>query len=442
MRTTAGPTAGEAAAAPGEAAAPGQAPAGPARRGRGRLFAAGVVIVIAAGAVALAVADPFRGPGAPAAAGPQPTALSPVARRSLSSQTQVNATLGYAGSYNVVVLSGSGGGTGSSGAGGSGGPGQAGGSSSAASSPAAAFTGLPAVGQVVRQGQALYSVNGSPVVLLYGDVPAYRSLSEGMSGADVKQLNADLVALKEATSAQLDPHSDYFGAATASALDSLQSKLGVTQTGSLALGQAVFLPTAARVTSVAASVGSPAQAGAQVLQASSMTRQVVAQVDATQQSDVTAGDRVTITLPDNQTTPGIVTSVGTVATNGSSGSASGSGSSGSSGSSASSGSSGSGSTTPTINVDVQPADPAATGDLDQVPVQVTITTGTVSNAFVVPVDALLADASGGYAVEVAEPGGGRRTVAVSLGLFDDADGLVQVTGTGLTAGQNVVVPKI
>jgi hypothetical protein len=31
-------------------------------------------------------------------------------------------------------------------------------------------------------------------------------------------------------------------------------------------------------------------------------------------------------------------------------------------------------------------------------------------------------------------------VAVSLGLFDDAAGLVQVTGTGLAAGQHVVVP--
>jgi hypothetical protein len=32
-------------------------------------------------------------------------------------------------------------------------------------------------------------------------------------------------------------------------------------------------------------------------------------------------------------------------------------------------------------------------------------------------------------------------VPVSLGLFDDADGLVQVTGSGLAAGQEVVVPS-
>jgi hypothetical protein len=31
---------------------------------------------------------------------------------------------------------------------------------------------------------------------------------------------------------------------------------------------------------------------------------------------------------------------------------------------------------------------------------------------------------------------------VSLGLFDDADGLVQVTGKGITVGQKVVVPAL
>ena len=70
----------------------------------------------------------------------------------------------------------------------------------------------------------------------------------------------------------------------------------------------------------------------------------------------------------------------------------------------------------------------------------TITTGSVPDALVVPVDALLARASGGYAVEVTGAARTRHLVAVSLGLFDDADGLVQVTGPGLVAGQQVVVP--
>jgi len=33
-------------------------------------------------------------------------------------------------------------------------------------------------------------------------------------------------------------------------------------------------------------------------------------------------------------------------------------------------------------------------------------------------------------------------VAVTLGLFDDADGLVQVGGSGLAPGQQIVVPNL
>ena len=98
------------------------------------------------------------------------------------------------------------------------------------------------------------------------------------------------------------------------------------------------------------------------------------------------------------------------------------------------------SATPTITVDVIPSDPAATGTWDQAPVQVGITTAKVPSALVVPVTALLAQSNGGYDVEVVGAAGINHLVPVSLGLFDDADGLVAVTGSRLAAGQQVVVP--
>ena len=97
---------------------------------------------------------------------------------------------------------------------------------------------------------------------------------------------------------------------------------------------------------------------------------------------------------------------------------------------------------PTIAVDAVPTDPAAIGNLDQAPVNVSITTGRVSDALVVPVDALLSLESGGYAVEEVATNGVHHLVAVNTGLFDDADGLVQVSGPGLAAGQRVVVPGL
>jgi hypothetical protein len=132
------------------------------------------------------------------------------------------------------------------------------------------------------------------------------------------------------------------------------------------------------------------------------------------QSEVAAGDPVTVTLPDQSATPGTISAVGQVA-------------------------SGSGAAA-TIPVYVRLAHPQAAGSLDQAPVTVNITTASVRNALVVPVPALLAQSAGGYAVEVTGPGNARHLVPVTVGIFDDADGLVQVSGTGLSAGQHVVVP--
>jgi hypothetical protein len=383
-------------------------------------------VVLVAG-VAVAIAEPFSSRATPAGVldNPVPTSLVTVTRQELTAQTQVAATLGYAGSYTVVNQA-----TDTAASTSAASP-SSGGSSGGGSS--GTFTSLPAVGQLVRQGQVLYQVSGQPVALLYGSIPAYRALSEGMTGADVTELNADLVELGYATSSELSPTSDYFSYETAYGLEKLQVALGLTETGTLALGQAVFLPTAAMVTSVTATLGGPAQSGATVLAATSSARQVNIALDASQQSEVKVGDKVAITLPNNQTTPGVVTSVGTVATTASSSSSPDS-------SSSSSGSSGPGSSNPTITVLVTPTDPAATGSWDQAPVNVTITTASVSNVLVVPVNALVALSGGGYSVEVVGTTGIHHLVAVSLGLFDDADGLVQVTGPGLAAGQHVVIP--
>ena len=58
----------------------------------------------------------------------------------------------------------------------------------------------------------------------------------------------------------------------------------------------------------------------------------------------------------------------------------------------------------------------------------------------VPVTALVAQSAGGYDVEVVEPGNARRWVPVTPAIFDDAVGLVQVTGAD--PGQRVVVPGV
>ena len=344
-----------------------------------------MLVVLGAGAGIAWAAGAFRsqnssgtGQGAP------PPATQPVVRENLSSQVPVTATLGYADSYTVR---GQGGGT---------------------------LTWLPSAGQVIGQGQVLYQVdNGTPVVLLYGSVPAWRTLDVGLTGADVTQLNHDLVALGYASSSDISALGwDYFSWETAYGVQQMESALGVSSPpGSLPLGSVVFEPTAIRVSDVLGSLGSPA--AGPVLAATSDQHVVTIPLSTSQESEVAVGDAVTVTLPDNASTPGKISSVGTVA----SGTAS----------------------NATIQVTVTLTHPSVAGTLDQVPVTVYITTASVSNALAVPVGALVAQSSDGYAVEVTGAGNTRRLVPVTVGIFDDNSGLVQVTGA-LTPGQQVVVP--
>ena len=429
--------------AAGSATANGQ-PGGP-RRGRRWVAAVVVVVLVAAGIAAAAAAGAFgrsKGTGTGTASSGYRTSTALVTRRSLTSQTQVDATLGDAGTWTVVVPSSS-----SSGSSGS----SSSSSSSAGGSSSGTFTWLPTVGHTVRQGQVIYRVSGSPVVLLYGSVPAYRDLSEGVTGADVRELNTDLVKLGYTSRAALGPRSgwNYYSAATAYAVEQLQSKLGLTVTGTLSLGQAAFLPGPALITALGSTttLGAPATPGSEVATASSTVPVVTIDLDAAQQSEVKNGDHVSITLPDGSVTPGVISQISRVASSSSS-SDSGSGAAGSGGSgpggsgSGGSGSGGSGTgTSATITVLVSLTHPKAAGKLNQAPVTVLITTGNASNVLTVPVDALLARPHGGYAVEVVS-GGRHRLVKVTPGMFDDAAGLVQVSGSGLSPGQRVVVPGI
>jgi peptidoglycan hydrolase-like protein with peptidoglycan-binding domain len=240
-------------------------------------------------------------------------------------------------------------------------------------------------------------------------------------GPDVTQLQANLISLGFGANLSESPH---FSAATAAAVRAWQASLGAPPTGIVRLGDFVLAPGPIEASKISATTGEAATAGLSVISATSTSPTVTIDLDAAEQSEVKVGDPVTITLPDNATTPGVVSSIGSVAT-----------------AASSSGNTGSGGSSATITVQVTPSDPKATGGLDQAPVEVSITTASVTNALVVPVDALLALASGGYALEEIGTGGVHHLVGVSLGLFDDAAGLVQVTGSGVAVGQRVVVPN-
>jgi peptidoglycan hydrolase-like protein with peptidoglycan-binding domain len=346
-----------------------------------------VLITGAAAAVALvagvSVVYAGSGSGTATAEDATGTGTAEVVRRTLLAQEELDGTLGYGDAVPVVNRA------------------------------AGTVTWLAAEGTLVDRGQALYELDGRQVPLLFGDRPAWRPLGEGSAaGPDIRQLEENLVALGHASAKNLDVD-DTWTAATTAAVKRWQKARGVTETGALALGDAVFLPSAVKVASHSATLGTDAPPGGEVLKATPATQVVSVDLDAGRAGLLETGDAVEVELPDERRIPATVTAVATVAT------------------SADNGMGGGGD--PTLEVVVTPD--ASAGDLDGSPVTVLVTRDRAEDVLAVPVHALLALAEGGYAVELADGG---RLVAVETGLF--SGGFVQVTGAGLEPGTRVVVP--
>jgi Putative peptidoglycan binding domain len=292
---------------------------------------------------------------------------------------------------------GSGGGGGGSGSGGS----------------AAVYTSLPASGQTVSRGQTLYAVAGRPIPLLYGGTPIGRRLGVGVSGADVQELEANLIAL--GYGAGLTADGSFTGADTA-AVDRWQAALGVPRTGVVNQGEAVVLPDSLLVAQVKVVAGASAQTGAEIIDCTSTTPVVTVNLDARDRTLARDGESVDVQLPGDQHVKGTIAAVGTVATTSGQGS----------------------SQTTTVPVTVTLADDTAAGQLDGAAVTVSIASQTHQNVLTVPITTLLAVPGGGYAVEVA--GGTHRRIVVQTGIFSDSR--VEVSGNGLVEGMRVESPSL
>lgn len=190
------------------------------RGARRMLAAAGLAaVVVVAAALALSGGSAER----PAAAeAPAASGSGKVERRTLAERLTVSGTIGYAGESTVLArLSGT-------------------------------LTALPKLGDTIRRGERLYELGGEPVLLMYGAVPAYRELAEGIEeGPDVEQLEENLAALG------YEPGTvdEEFSATTADAVGAWQEDLGLEETGAIELGRVAFLPGPRRVTEVEATLG-------------------------------------------------------------------------------------------------------------------------------------------------------------------------------------------
>ncbi|MCU1422453.1 MAG: HlyD family secretion protein [Microbacteriaceae bacterium] len=270
-------------------------------------------------------------------------------------------------------------------------------------------TRLPKAGDEIAVGQALYEVDGRPVIAVRGDRPFWRPLSDGIdNGADVQQLEQFLVDAGFGGEVVVDTE---FTWTTTAAVKNWQQSLGLEGTGVVGMGDIVAVNAASvRIASVTAKLG---DGGGSPLSYTSTVLRAVAKLTDAQAREILPATVVTVTLPDGTELPGTITSIDP-----------GGQPTGKDGET----------TSPSATVEFD--DPTAAQGIGLRAVKVALASAEVKDALVIPVTALVATLDGGYAVDVLS-GGEKVRVPVEIGLI--ADARVQVTGGDLAEGDIVVV---
>ncbi|GAA4911243.1 peptidoglycan hydrolase-like protein with peptidoglycan-binding domain [Nonomuraea thailandensis] len=358
-----------------ERAAPALRALPPRRRGPLRALAWTGGAALLAAAVAAAAVGFGGGSAGTAVAGRTPPATAQVTRTTLTETKTVDGTLGYGDPFTVAAKS------------------------------QGTITWLPAEGSTITRGHAVYSVDADRRPLLYGTMPLYRELRDGVEGKDVELLERNLDKLGY-DGFDVDGQ---FTWATREAVEDWQDDLGLDVTGTVRPGDVVVADGRIRVAELRKALGDTASGP--VLDATGTTREVDVALDVADEHLVKKGMRATVELPDGATVKGEVSGVGKVATETTSGN----------------------DTVATVEVKVSVS--GLRKPYDAAPVDVTIVSERRENVLAVPVGALLALAEGGYGVQVVE-GGSTRYTAVEVGMF--ADGKVEVEG--VPEGATVAVP--
>ena len=282
------------------------------------------------------------------------------------------------------------------------------------------ITRLPAVGSVLKRGQALYELDGRRRgIVLYGARPLWRTLRPGISdGADIRQLEQNLRAMGLLNKRYVDVEWDSHTTAAVKKFEKLQ---GLKVDGSLDPGDVLFVPEAVRVDEHQVDVGARVGPGTPVLGGTTDRRTVSVDLEVSKLELLPVGQAVTLELPDGTTVDGTVRAVGRTIDTGDDQSQFPTGES----------------SDPTVKVTIDLASTDPVERYDAAPVTVHVVREARENVLAVPVQALLALLEGGYAVEVVDTGGSTHLVAVQTGLYED--GWVEVRGDGLGEGQSVVV---
>jgi peptidoglycan hydrolase-like protein with peptidoglycan-binding domain len=278
--------------------------------------------------------------------------------------------------------------------------------------PTGIVTRVAGDGVLVGQGEPLFAIDGDAVVLLIGEIPLYRTLTVGVTGDDVLQLQRILIELGHGQPFGMEADGS-FDQATALAVAQWQIASEMQPDGVVNVGDLIVRPQPIRVNEMLIGPGDFVSSGTPVLTSSESSTYVTVELSTEDQDLVAVGDAVVVELPSGAREAAVVTEIGSVVLANQQGDT-------------------------YFEMTVTLDDPSSAQGLDQAPVDVEVVGDSADDVLAVPVTALLALAEGGYAVEVVNEDGTTTLIAVSPGLF--ADGFVEVSSESLQSGVRVVIP--
>ncbi|QTE31089.1 peptidoglycan-binding domain-containing protein [Pengzhenrongella sicca] len=282
--------------------------------------------------------------------------------------------------------------------------------------PAGVVTMLPPVGTTINPGDVLYTVNTRPVVLLSGALPAWRDFAVGMSdGDDVRQLEQALVTFGYFR----DTPDARFTDRTAAAVKRWQKALGVDQAGTVARSEVLFADSPVRVAALTSRLGADVAGGSELYNTSGTDKVVDIDLTLGDQELAVVGAAVTVVLPDGTDLPATVTGVGAAVER-----------------------AGADGSTPeaVVPVTVSLADQAGAAAFSQADVSVRFASTLADGVLTVPVEALVPLDGSTFGVEVPGERAGDPTTVLPVTAGSFASGRVQISGEGIRAGLDVVVP--
>ena len=274
----------------------------------------------------------------------------------------------------------------------------------------------------------------SASLLMFGDIPAWRDMKEGIvPGEDINQLKLNLIALGYGTIETLGPDWN-FNKNTSAAIMKFQADLNIISSGEIVLGEIIFAPGTSLVksSSTLQTVGGKMNAGMELffltpvekvstqigsdgaINLSSESLQIVEiQVDVADRNLTNEGSKVEIELPDESIVIGTVRQVGNLAVVPQEGD-------------------------PFLEVLIVVEGSTEYFEWTGAAVTINVTKELAKGVLASPVTGLLALLSGGYALEVVTATG-TILVPVETGIY--ADGWVEINGSGLQPGTEIVVPN-